>query len=228
MTSVSQLFPADTNGAAEPGLSEQGLTRTPLLDGHFLRVVKDTALLPDGSTGEREFIIHPGAVMIVAISDAGELVLERQFRYPMGRAIVEFPAGKLDAGESSLSCAQRELREETGYTAREWAFAGVLHPVVSYSTEHIDVWFARGLQLGPRQLDQGEFLDVFTCTVAALQDAVRDGLVTDAKTLVGLLWLQNHSAGRWPLQWLAADSPSQPTPAGPWAPADPRGGREGA
>lgn len=129
------------------------------------------------------------------------VVLERQFRYPVERVMIEFPAGKRDAGEDLQVCAQRELKEETGYSATEWARAGVLHPVISYSTEFIDIWFARGLTLGERQLDQGEFLEVFTATPAQLLLWCRDGLVTDAKTLTAALWLQNVLSGAWVLNW---------------------------
>jgi ADP-ribose pyrophosphatase len=116
--------------------------------------------------------------------------------------MIEFPAGKRDLGEDLLLCAQRELREETGYVAAEWARAGVLHPVISYSTEYIDIWFARGLTLGERQLDAGEFLDVFTATPEQLLLWCRDGLVTDAKTLTAALWLQNVLSGAWALDWV--------------------------
>jgi ADP-ribose pyrophosphatase len=108
---------------------------------------------------------------------------------------------RLDAGEDRLVCAQRELLEETGYRATEWAHAGVLHPVISYSTEFIDIWFARGLSQGERQLDQGEFLDVFDASLDELLAWSRDGKLTDAKTLTGLLWLQNYRSGAWPLNW---------------------------
>jgi len=128
-------------------------------------------------------------------------VLERQYRYPVGQVMIEFPAGKLDAGEDPWVCAQRELLEETGYRAVEWARAGVLHPVIAYSTEVIDIWFARGLTLGNRQLDEEEFLDVFTATPDELMAWCRDGQVTDGKTLTGALWLQNVLSGVWPLQW---------------------------
>jgi len=131
------------------------------------------------------------------------LVLERQFRYPVGRVIIEFPAGKIDHGEDSLLCAKRELREETGYRASQWAYAGCLHPVVAYSTEQIDIWFARGLTLGERALDAGERLDVFTATLPELLGWCRGGQVTDAKTLAAALWLLNLQAGAWPLDWSA-------------------------
>src|SRR6478752_6176695 len=162
-----------------------------LLKGHFLHAFRDTVRLPDGSNATREYVVHPGAVMIIPMLDDGRLVMERQFRYPMGRVMLEFPAGKLDPGEEVLACAKRELLEETGYTAKEWARAGVLHPVISYSTEFIEIWFARGLTLTERKLDEGEFLEVFTATRAELQDWCRDGQVTDSKTLIGMLWLQN-------------------------------------
>ncbi len=181
-----------------------------LFKGRFLHAFRDTVALPDGKTAVREYVVHPGAVMVIPLIKAEDgsqrVVLERQFRYPVGQVMVEFPAGKLDAGESVQVCAQRELREETGYTARQWARAGVLHPVIAYSTEFIDVWFARDLTLGQRQLDAGEFLDVFTATPAELLDWCRDGKVTDAKTLTGALWLQNVLSGAWTLDWQDAAS----------------------
>ena len=190
-----------TGGTKDAHLVETLISSEQILKGNFLEVFRDTVSLPDGRHTSREYVIHPGAVMIVALLDDGRVVLERQYRYPMHAVMIEFPAGKLDAGEVSLACAQRELLEETGYTAREWAKAGVLHPVISYSTEFIDVWFARGLTLGERKLDAGEFLDVFTATPAELLGWCGGGQVTDAKTLTGMLWLQNVLAGAWALEW---------------------------
>ena len=172
-----------------------------LLNGRFLHAFRDTVRLPDGRETTREFIVHPGAVMMIALLDDGRLVLERQFRYPMGRVMIEFPAGKIDPGEEPLECAKRELLEETGYSAREWARAGVLHPVISYSTEFIEIWFARGLTLQERKLDQGEFIEVMLATPGELLEWCGDGRVTDAKTIIGSFWLQNLQSGTWKLDW---------------------------
>jgi ADP-ribose pyrophosphatase len=190
-----------TEAKQDEHLVEHTLDHVEVLKGHFLHAFRDQVRLPNGDNATREYVIHPGAVMIIALLDDGRLVMERQYRYPVKQVMIEFPAGKLDAGEDRLACAQRELLEETGYRAKEWAHAGVLHPVISYSTEFIDIWFARDLRLGERRLDEGEFLDVFTASLDELLTWSREGKLTDAKTLTGLLWLQNHLSGAWPLQW---------------------------
>lgn len=192
-------------------LVEEKTCSQELFKGHFLHAFRDTVRLPDGSMTSREYVVHPGAVMVIPLLEdpPGSLrvVLERQYRYPVQRVMIEFPAGKLDPGEDALACARRELFEETGYSARQWARAGELHPVISYSTEFIDIWFARDLTLGQRQLDAGEFLDVFAATPAELLQWCRDGAVTDAKTLTGALWLQNVLSGAWPLRWQDGPAP---------------------
>lgn len=186
---------------ADDHLREQTVSRTDLLQGHFLHVVRDTVRLPSGRDATREYVLHPGAVMVIGLLDDGQVVLERQYRHPMGQVMLEFPAGKLDAGEGSRVCAERELREETGYRAREWAFAGRLSPTVAYSDEIIDIWFARGLTAGDRQLDEGEFLDVISATPQEVVDACRNGAIIDGKSVAGALWLQNVLAGVWTLDW---------------------------
>lgn len=185
-------------------LVEQQLDSREVYAGHFLRVQKDRVALPDGTTASREFIRHPGAVMVVPLLDDGRLLMERQYRYPMGRVMLEFPAGKLDAGEDPLACGQRELTEETGYTAAEWAYAGVLHNAIAYSDEGIHIFFARGLTQGAQQLDAGEFLELVTHTPAELDQLAARGELTDAKSLIGLLWLQRWQQGAWPLTWQPA------------------------
>lgn len=197
-------------GQSQDSLFEEKVQGVELFRGKFLHAFRDEVKLPNGATAAREYVVHPGAVMVIPLLEGfdGQLsvVLERQFRYPIGQVMIEFPAGKLDAGESCFACAKRELREETGYVATEWAHAGVLHPVIAYSTEFIDIWFARGLTLGQRQLDDGEFLEIFTATPAELLQACCDGQVTDGKTLTGALWLQNVTSGAWTLDWQDANA----------------------
>jgi len=190
---------------SDTGLRELRQSSDKILSGRFLQVFADQVALPDGSSTFREYIVHPGAVMVIPLltdaQDQTRVVLERQFRYPVGQVMIEMPAGKRDGQEDLLRCAQRELREETGYSAIQWAHAGVMHPCISYSTEYIDIWFAKGLQAGPRQLDAGEFLDVFSASTDDFFAWCRNGRITDAKTLTGALWLQNYLSGAWPLQW---------------------------
>ena len=184
-------------------LREETLVSEQVYRGAFLDVRRDRIRLPDGSTAQREYIVHPGAVMVVPMLDDGRLVIERQWRYPLARVMVEFPAGKLEAGEAPLHCAIRELIEETGYRATEWARAGLLHNAIAYSNEGIEVWFARGLTPGERHLDAGEFLDVGSASLDELDAMARCGELTDAKTLIGMTWLHHWRAGRWPVEWHA-------------------------
>jgi len=190
-------------------LVERTLDSEVVYEGRFLHVRKDRVALPDGKTSSREFIRHPGAVMVIPLLDDGRLLMERQYRYPMERVMLEFPAGKLDAGEAPLACGQRELVEETGYSAAEWAYAGVLHNAIAYSDEGIHIFFARGLVRGEQKLDAGEFLDVVTHTAEELDGMALRGELTDAKSLIGLLWLQRWRQGGWPLQWQSAQGDAE-------------------
>ena len=196
------------NNQVDAHLIETKLKSQALFSGHFLHAFRDTVALPDGSEATREYVTHPGAVMIIAmLEEPGQplrLVMERQYRYPVQQVMIEFPAGKLDPKELTIQCAQRELFEETGYRAKQWAKAGVMHPVISYSTEFIEVWFAKDLSLGERQLDEGEFLEVFLQTPESLQADCLNGKVTDAKTLTGMFWLHNVMQGKHALEWVSA------------------------
>lgn len=182
-------------------LVERTLREHEVFHGSFLRLRRDDVRLPDGHVATREFVVHPGAVAIVALLDDGRVVLERQHRYPVGRVLLEIPAGKIDPGEALLACARRELLEETGYVAREWAYACEIHNAAAYSTESIHLYFARGLELRERQLDQGEFIEVVHCTEAELDAWAARGDLRDVKTLIGLQWLQRWRAGSWSLDW---------------------------
>lgn len=174
-------------------------------DGHFLKIQRDAVCLPDGKPALREFIKHPGAVVILPLFDDGSVLLERQFRYPLNQVFIEFPAGKIDPDEDPLLCAQRELKEETGYTATDWQFVCTIHNAIAYSDEHLDIYLARGLVEGMRSLDDGEFLDVYRTPLSVLFDGIRAGTVTDVKTVIGAFWLEKIIAGEWTL---ATDLPS--------------------
>ena len=187
-------------------LAEQCLDSQLKYEGSFLKLRRDTVRLPNGGQSTREYVQHPGAVVVIGLLDNGKVLMERQFRYPVGLVMTEFPAGKLDAGEAPLVCAQRELLEETGYQAREWAYAGPMHLAIGYSDEILHIFFARGLTQGERQLDADEFLDVIELSVPDLLAAIRDGVVTDAKTLSCSVWLQNVASGAWPLKWQVQNS----------------------
>ena len=185
-------------------LVEQHVDSTTLLSGGFLEVRRDTVRLPDGRSATREFIQHPGAVAVIPILDDGRLVLVRQHRYPVAKVLLEWPAGKRGPHETTLACGLRELLEETGYTAREWAYAGEIHNAAAYSSESIWLWFARGLQAGPARPDDGEFVETVMLGADELQALDVAGGLSDVKTLVGLHWLLQCQAGRRPWAWFSA------------------------
>jgi ADP-ribose pyrophosphatase len=178
-------------------LTETRVAGEAVYDGVLLHVRRDTVRLPNGRTAAREYIEHPGAVTILPILDSGELLMERQYRYPVGRELYELPAGKIDPGEATVDTAKRELLEETGYVAREWRRLTTFHPVVGYSTEHIELWLARGLEHRGRTLDDGEFLETLPVTLATALEWVRAGTISDAKTIIGVLWAERLASGAW-------------------------------
>ena len=173
-------------------LREECLSSEDAYLGKFLKMKKDIVSLPDGKEAYREYLVHPGAVAIVPILDDGRIILERQFRYPINQAVIEIPAGKLELGEDPLLCAQRELLEETGYSATHWEYLGKIHPVISYSTETIDIYLAKGLTLGTRALDEGEFLDVFAASLEEMHEWIASGTITDVKTIIAVYHLSRH------------------------------------
>jgi ADP-ribose pyrophosphatase len=176
-------------------LTEKFVSGEDVYRGTLLHLRRDVVDLPDGSRGVREYIRHPGAVMIVPLLGSGRVVLERQFRYPHRREFIELPAGKLEPGEPHLETAKRELLEETGYVAAEWRRLTVLHTAIAYTDEAIELWLARGLEKRERKLDTGEFLEVFDLEIEEAAQKIRDGEITDAKTIAGLLWLKAFGEG---------------------------------
>lgn len=178
-------------------LKETRLDGETAFDGKFLKVERDRIRLPDGAITHREFIRHPGAVVILPLLPDGRILLERQFRYPNDRVFVEFPAGKIDPGEDHLACAKRELEEETGYTAKDWRFVCTIHNAIAYSDEHLELFLARDLTAGQARLDEGEFLETFSVTLPEMLDMVRRGEITDVKTIIGTFWLEKILSGSW-------------------------------
>jgi len=178
-------------------LIESQLSSEEVFSGSLLKVHVDRVRLPDGSQSVREHIVHPGAVVILAALDNGKLLFERQFRYPLGQVFLELPAGKIDPLEHPLDTARRELREETGYKARSWRQIGSMHPCIGYSNECIELFLASGLSFVGGAPEQGEFLEVIELSLSDALLAVRDGEITDGKTIAGLFWGEKIFSGIW-------------------------------
>ena len=187
--SFGDLPPGDSH------LREERISGEEIYGGIFLKMKRDKIALPNGEEAVREYLTHPGAVAVVAILDDGRVLLERQYRYPIAKACIEIPAGKLEIGEDHLLCAKRELEEETGYSAMKWSYIRRIHPVISYSTELIDIYLAEDLVPGKSHLDDEEFLDVFAAPLDQLIGWVEDGEITDVKTTISAYWLDRYRRG---------------------------------
>lgn len=177
-------------------LIEMRMASEDVFDGKLLHIKRDTVRMPDGAQAVREFVVHPGAAMIIPRLPHGRLLFERQFRYPLSRVFIEFPAGKVDPGEDPLAAARRELTEETGYAAARWSHLATMHPVISYSTEQIDIFVADELTHVGAQPDAGEFIETFSATLDEGLLWLDRGDITDSKTMIGLLLLARRAAGR--------------------------------
>ena len=178
-------------------LIESEISSETVFDGILLKVKRDEVRTPSGATAIREWIAHPGAAVVIALLDNGKLLFERQFRYSLHRIFIELPAGKIDSGEHALDTAKRELREETGYKARSWRHIGTMHPCIGYSDERIEIFFAHGLSFVGSGLDDEEFLEVIEMTLPDAMLAIRDGEISDAKTITALLWAEKVISGEW-------------------------------
>lgn len=173
-------------------LTEHCISSQIIASGGMLTVKRDQVRLPNGNTSQREYVLHPGAVVVVPLLDNGDVVLEKQFRYPLHQVFIELPAGKIDAGEEVLVTGQRELLEETGYTASEWVKLGVQHPCIGYSNEVIHMYLATGLVAGAHAPDADEALEVFSLSFSDCLVKIQQGEITDAKTIVALLLAEKH------------------------------------
>lgn len=182
-------MPTDKEEGKED-FTEHFVSREDVFTGRLLDVKRDTVRMPDGALATREYIRHPGAVAILPFTDAGNVILERQYRYPHARDFIEIPAGKVEPGEGLLETAKRELAEETGYTASDWQRLTTIHNAISYSDEAIELYSARGLGRTARKLDEEEFLEVLEVPFAEALAMVRDGRITDVKTMIALLWME--------------------------------------
>lgn len=178
-------------------LEEKTLSTQQVFKGRFLKVEQDQVQAPDGKIYFREYIIHPGAAMMIPLLPNGNVVMIHQYRHAVKQVFLEFPAGKRDHNEATLLTAQRELQEETGYTAKDWKFLTTIHPVIGYSNEHIDLYLARNLTFVKQQLDQGEFIDVVEVKPQDLMKEVYAGKVSDVKTQIGAFWLDKIIRGEW-------------------------------
>ncbi|ACT48495.1 NUDIX domain-containing protein [Methylotenera mobilis] len=178
-------------------LTEHCISSEELAQGDFLCVKRDQVRLPNGNISQREYVTHPGAVIIVPILANGNIVFERQFRYPLHQVFIELPAGKIDANETTLQTGQRELLEETGYIAQNWVKLGEQHPCIGYSNEVIHTYLAQGLVAGASQRDEDEVLEVFELSLAEAIQLVQQGKITDSKTIVALFltekYMQQHA-----------------------------------
>lgn len=176
-------------------LTEKKLSSHNVYTGGLLHVYQDRVELPNGKTTSREYILHPGAVAVVPLLDSGEIILERQFRYPLGREMIELPAGKLDPGEEPLACGRRELLEETGYEAGSWRYLATIHPCIGYSNETMSLFLAENLTFREHNRDGDEFLEVFHLPMNEALEWVRTGRITDVKTVIGLFWAEKIACG---------------------------------
>ncbi len=180
-----------------PDLTETELASETVFKGRLMHVKCDRVRLPNGKESTREYIVHPGAVVVIPVFDNGDLLLERQHRYPLRRDFIELPAGKIDPGEDDLTCAKRELEEETGCTAAEWREVTTIYPCIGYSDERLAFYLARGLREGNHGRDHDEFLEILRVPFGEAMDWLRSGKICETKTVIGLFWLEKMLQQGW-------------------------------
>ncbi|RDV82108.1 NUDIX domain-containing protein [Ammonifex thiophilus] len=172
-------------------LCEKRLKSETVFQGRILRVRVDTVLLPDGRTSTREVVEYSGAVAIVPLTAEGDVIMVRQYRYPVGRELLEIPAGKIEEGEEPEACAQRELEEETGFIARTWKHLASFYSTPGFTSEKMHLFLAQDLYQGRKSPDRDEFLRVERLPLSQALELVRKGEIVDAKSICGLLWVSH-------------------------------------
>ena len=168
--------------------SEKPISSKTVYAGRLLTVKEDEVELPNGGNARREYVVHPGAVLIIPLIDEHTLLLEHQYRYPVRRHFLELPAGKIERNEPPEQTARRELLEETGYVAQDWRFLTTLYPCIGYSDERIDLFLARGLTFEGHPGEDDEFIETVTMSIDAALERILAREITDLKTMLGVFW----------------------------------------
>ena len=175
----------------DENLIEKTLKSETVYEGKFLTVKKDTALLSNGREATREWVTHPGASAVLPLTDDNKIIFERQYRYPIGKVTLEIPAGKMDKGEDPLLCAKRELSEETGYTSSDMAKLTTIATTVGFSNEYIHLYLAKNLTQGKQHTDEDEFINLVEIPFIQALEMIKDGTISDAKTICAILYAKN-------------------------------------
>lgn len=180
-------------------LSETKLSSDHIFKGKLLDVWSDQVQLPDGGESVREYIKHPGAVVMIPILPDGKILLIQQFRYPLGEVEIELPAGKIDSGESLRETVYRELEEETGYQTQKMTLLGEIHPCIGYSTERMWIFLAEDLVESTPGRDHDEFIELLPTELSDCLEWIQSGTIKDIKAIIGIFWAEKILSGEWTL-----------------------------
>lgn len=179
-------------------LDEKTKDSSVVYDGKIFKIKKDTVILEDNSEAVREFVVHHGGVCVLPLTENNEILMVKQYRYPLGEATLEVPAGKLNGpGEDHFEAGKRELLEETGAAAENIEYLGEIYPIPAYTTEIIHMYLARGLSFSSQNLDEDEFLDVVRIPFEEALKMVMDGTIKDSKTMIIIMkaWIMLSGEG---------------------------------
>ncbi len=171
-------------------MKEKTLHSKCVFKGSFLDVREDEVIFPSGSSITREWINHPGAVCCIPVLKNGDICLIKQYRYPIKKYVIELPAGKLEVGETPIDCAKRELEEEIGFEAKKIRFLTMFYPAVGFVNEEMHLFLAEDLKKADTNLDDDEFIELIPKTLGQAVEMIYSGEITDAKTIIGLVWAE--------------------------------------